>query len=215
MDHDDFDQEPVRGLPEMLPAGEEILWQGQPDWWALTKASLAVRGVAIYFAVLFAWRTTVAAADMSWAAAAAQSSFYLVLGAATVLLLCAVGWCQAKSAVYTVTNRRVILRIGAALTMTLQFPYRWIWAADLTTRPDGTGSIALRTLGDTRFSYFMIWPHLRPWRFARTQPALRAIPRAAEVARLIAEAAQADTSMPRVAIVDPVEATGAMPVPAE
>jgi hypothetical protein len=174
-----------------------------------------VRGVAIYFALLFAWRTTVASADLSWTAAAAQSSFYLILGAATVALLCFVGWSQAKSAIYTVTNRRIILRIGAALTMTMQFPYRWVGAADLTTRPDGTGSIALRTLGDTRFSYFMIWPHLRPWRFAQTQPALRAIPRAAEVARLIAEAAQADTSMPRVARVDPVEEMGAMPVPAE
>jgi hypothetical protein len=215
MDHDDFDQEPVRGLPELLPEGEEILWQGAPDWWALTREALAVRGVTIYFLVLYAWRTVVAAADMPWTQAAAESSFYLLLGAVTVALLCFTGWCQAKSAVYTVTNRRVVMRIGAALTMTLQFPYRWVGAADLTTRPDGTGTIALRTLGETRFSYMMVWPHLRPWRFARTQPALRAIPEAAKVARLISEAAQAEMAMPRVETVAETQPTGAMPVPAE
>ena len=31
MDHDDFHFEPVRGLPEALPPGELILWQGSPD----------------------------------------------------------------------------------------------------------------------------------------------------------------------------------------
>ncbi|MEM7489078.1 MAG: photosynthetic complex putative assembly protein PuhB [Pseudomonadota bacterium] len=216
MDHDDFDQEPIRGLPELLPEGEEILWQGAPDWWALTKESLAIRGVAIYFVLLFAWRTVVTAADMPWARAAGEASFFLVLGAVTCALLAFTGWAQAKSAIYTVTNRRVILRIGAALTMTMQFPYKWIGAADLTTRPDGTGTIALRTLGDTRFSYVMMWPHLRPWRLAKTQPALRAIPNAAQVARLLSEAAQADTSMPQVTIARaPEEPTGAMPVPAE
>jgi hypothetical protein len=29
-DHDDFQTEPVRGLPENLPEGEHILWQGHP-----------------------------------------------------------------------------------------------------------------------------------------------------------------------------------------
>ncbi|MEM7731053.1 MAG: photosynthetic complex putative assembly protein PuhB [Pseudomonadota bacterium] len=215
MDHDDFDQEPIRGLPELLPKGEEILWQGAPDWWALTKEALAIRGVAIYFVVLYAWRTVIAAGEMSWGQAAAQSSFYLVLGAVTCALLAFTGWSQAKSSVYTITNRRIILRIGAALTMTMQFPYSWIGAADLTTKPDGTGNIALRTLGSTRFSYVMMWPHLRPWRLAKTQPALRAIPEAAKVARLVAEAAQADMSMPRVTVDALAQPMGAMPVPAE
>jgi hypothetical protein len=61
----------------------------------------------------------------------------------------------------------------------------------------------------------MMWPHLRPWRFARTQPALRAIPEAAKVARLISEAAQAEMAMPRVETVAETQPTGAMPVPAE
>ncbi len=29
--HDDFAFDPLPGLPEALPAGENILWQGRPD----------------------------------------------------------------------------------------------------------------------------------------------------------------------------------------
>ena len=57
MDHDDFDQEPIRGLPEMLPPGERILWQGAPSARALARDALRVRWVGGYFAVLFLWST--------------------------------------------------------------------------------------------------------------------------------------------------------------
>jgi hypothetical protein len=198
MDHDDFDQEPIRGLPEMLPPGERILWQGAPSARALARDVFKLRWVAGYFALLFGWRTVSLAAEMPWGRAAGQSSFFLVLGAVCCALLGATAWAQARSARYTITSERVVLRIGAALTVTLQFPYRWISSADLVTRSDGTGTIALRTLGETRFGYLTLWPHARPWRFGQTQPALRCVPEAAKVARLLAEAAGAAQAMPRI-----------------
>ncbi|PWJ21701.1 photosynthetic complex putative assembly protein PuhB [Jannaschia seohaensis] len=213
MDHDDFDQEPIRGLPQMLPDGERILWQGAPSAWALARDALRLRWVAGYFMLFFGWNTVSMAAEMSWGRAAAESSFFLVLGLACCALLGAIAWAQARSTVYTVTDRRVIMRIGAALTLTMQFPYKWVGAADLVTRADGTGTIALRTLGETRFSYLMLWPHARPWRFARTQPALRCIPEAARVARLIAEAAGAAATLPVIA--EEPALKGAVPMPAE
>lgn len=223
MDHDDFDQEPIKGLPETPPAGEEILWQGAPSARALARDAMKLRWVAGYFALLFGWRTVVLAAGMPWGRAAAESSFYLVLGAGCCALLGAIAWAQARSTVYTITSHRVIMRIGAALTLTFQFPYRWIGAADLVTRGDGTGTIALRTLGETRFSYLLLWPHARPWRFARTQPALRCIPEAAKAARLMAEAAGVAQAMPVIEAVPardhPAPAakdrTPPAPVPAE
>jgi len=42
--HDDFAGEPVRGLPEKLPAGERILWQGMPDWHPLIGSRAIVCG---------------------------------------------------------------------------------------------------------------------------------------------------------------------------
>jgi len=142
-DHDDFQTEPVRGLPENLPEGEHILWQGQPNWWALTKDSLSFWWVAGYFVFLFAWRTIGGAATETWTQSATAASFFLVLGAIVCAILLIVGVIQAKSTVYTLTNRRIAMRIGAALTMTLNLPFRKIRNANLALRKDGTGTIAL------------------------------------------------------------------------
>jgi hypothetical protein len=202
-DHDDFDQEPIRGLPEMPPAGERILWQGAPSTWAMARDVFKLRWVAGYFILFFGWQTVNLAASMSWTRAAAESSFFLVLGAGCCAMLFMVAWAQAQAAMYTITSHRVILRIGAALTLTMQFPYRWVASADLVTRGDGTGTIALSTLGETRFGYLTLWPHVRPWRFAQTQPALRCVPDAARVAGILAEAAGASATLPVVEKIRP------------
>ena len=56
MHHDDFEAEPIKGLPEMPPEGEVILWQGRPNWWTLSKESLNLYWVLGYFVLLAAWR---------------------------------------------------------------------------------------------------------------------------------------------------------------
>ena len=80
--------------------------------------------------------------------------------------------------------------------MTLNLPYTQISNATLDLRKRGTGTIALDLMGDTRLSYLVCWPHVRPWVMRRTQPALRCIPDAANVARLLSEAAEKRVSNP-------------------
>ncbi|MBF9045583.1 PH domain-containing protein [Rhodobacterales bacterium LSUCC0031] len=197
-DHDDFATEPVRGLPEELPRGEEILWQGQPSWWQLACESLNFWWVAGYFAFLFAWRTIGGAATESWADSATAASFFLVLGMIVCALLALVALMQAKATVYTITNKRVAMRIGAALTMTLNLPFKKIANATLGLRKNGTGTIALELMEDdgARLSYVLTWPHVRPWKMKHTQPALRCIPDARKVAAILAEAAETAVSEP-------------------
>jgi uncharacterized membrane protein YdbT with pleckstrin-like domain len=79
----------------------------------------------------------------AWIDSATAASFFLVLGAIVCALLLIVGVTQARSTVYTITNRRVAMRIGAALTMTLNLPFKKIRNANLGVRKDGTGTIAL------------------------------------------------------------------------
>jgi hypothetical protein len=100
--------------------------------------------------------------------------------------------------VYTVTTARVALRIGAALTVTLNLPYTQIGNAMLDLRKSGTGTIALETMGDTKLSYLVCWPHVRPWHIRKTQPALRCINDAEHVAGILAQAAEARVSVPKV-----------------
>jgi len=197
MAHDDFAQEPVPGLPERPPEGEHILWQGKPDWWALAREAFSIHWVAGYFVALAAWRG-IAAAERGTAEGIEAASVILVMGLLACLLIAGSAWVQAATTVYTVTNRRVAMRIGAALTVTLNLPYRWIGSADLALKPGGTGTIALDLMGETRLSYLVCWPHVRPWHAKKTQPALRCIPEAEKVARLIADEARANVtrSMP-------------------
>lgn len=197
MTHDDFAVEPVRGLPERPPEDEVILWQGKPNSWALARSALSFWWVIGYFVFLALWRFVAAIDLMPVGQAIGISVPFLALGAIVGLLLLLTAWVQARATVYTVTNKRVAMRIGAALTITLNLPYAQIGSADVDLRKDGTGTIALTTLGDVRFAYLVLWPHVRPWRFP-SRPALRCIPEAERVARLLADAAQARVTMPQI-----------------
>ena len=202
MSHDDFNFEPVRGLPEKLPKGEHILWQGAPDPRRLAREALGLRWVAAYFVLLAVWRVGVSTTIAPLPQALLHGVPFLLLGAVACAILYGIAYVQARSTVYTLTNKRVAMRIGAALTMTLNLPYTCIGTARLDLKPSGHGTLAFELIGDTRISYLMSWPHVRPWRMARTQPALRCIPDAEKVARLFADAAETRISEPRVARMD-------------
>lgn len=194
--HDDFKFEPIRGLPEALPEGEHILWQGSPDARALAREAFSVRWVAGYFAALSIWRVGVSSADAPLQIALLHAVPFVVIGVLCCGILYGLAWVQARSTVYTLTNKRVALRIGAALTMTLNLPYVCIGNANLDVRKGGTGTIAFETIGGTRISYVMTWPNVRPWFMTRTQPALRCIPDAQKVAAIFAKAAETRISQP-------------------
>lgn len=198
MPHDDFATEPVPGLPEVPPAGEHILWQGRPDWWAFSREALNLPWVAGYFVALALWRF-VAVVDLMPAAEAVRLAVpFLILGAGVCALLAAIGWVMARATVYTVTTRRVAMRMGAALQVTLNLPYTRLANVALDRRRGGRGTVALEALGRMPLGFLVLWPHSRPWHFAAPQPALRCIPDAERVANLIAEAADAELSRPMV-----------------
>ncbi len=194
--HDDFQIEPVPGLPERPPLGEELLWQGRPATLALARDAFKLTWIASYFAALALWRV-VAVAD-SAATGLAVALPYLVIGAVVCAILLAMAAVQARSTVYTITTARVALRIGAALTVTLNIPFKQIGTASVALKSNGSGTIALQTLGETRISYLVCWPHVRPWHMARTQPALRCVPDAARVAKILADAAETKLAEPVV-----------------
>jgi hypothetical protein len=189
MPHDDLEIEPVRGLPEIPPEGESILWQGAPLAWPLAKQALNAHWVAAYFGALALWRGVVTAGEDGVREGLIAAFWYVLIGAVAVGVLFVIAWIMARATVYTITTHRVAMRIGAALTVTLNLPFRWIGSADLAMHRDGTGTITLDLTGETRLSYPVVWPHVKPWSIGRTVPALRCIPEPEKVARLLADAA--------------------------
>ncbi|MGL5010213.1 MAG: photosynthetic complex putative assembly protein PuhB [Paracoccaceae bacterium] len=204
--HDDFAFEPIPGLPAPLPAGEEMLWQGRPDTMALARDAYKITWIAAYCALLVLWRAATGYSAAGFQGAVAYGLPYVALGLVACALIYGLAAAQARSTVSTLTSARVLMRVGAALPVTFNFPYVQIETARLALHGT-TGTIALETKGSTRISALILWPHIRPWHLAKTQPALRSIPQAAVVARMLAEAAETRLSQPAVTR-DPAFAPG-------
>ncbi len=193
--------EAVPGLPEPLPAGERILWQGAPDWWRLAIDAFHVRRIAIYFALMLVLQVL-----LSWEPSASFVSNFapLVLSASLALmglgLLSLAAWLSASTTMYTLTNRRVVMRIGIVLTVSFNFPLRWIAAAHLKS---DTGDIALELKTADRIGYLHLWPHARAWELKQPQPQLRSLSDAATVGALLHEAWR--TRLSEVGAIDPQE----------
>lgn len=189
--------EPEPGLPAPLPRDERVLWQGTPDWRALALRAFHVRKLIVYFAVMLLLRGAAtlsaggsvmdALVGMAWLAPLA------VLGVGIVVTLARL---SARTAMFTVTDRRVVMRVGIVLTVTFNLPYRCIRNADVRLDAGGTGDIALALQGSDRIAYLHLWPFARPWRVARPEPLLRGIPDAANVARVLSLAWSEATGVP-------------------
>lgn len=203
----DFDFEPQPGLPAPLPAGEELLWQGSPDAATLAREAYKIRWITGYMVALALWRAGAAWADGGPRGALATLIPYLVLALAAWGVIRLLAWAQARAAIYSITSARIILRIGAALPITYTIPFACIEGAALASpTPGGTGTLAFATQGNMRLSYAVLWPHVRPWHLRVPQPAFRAIPDAARVGAIFADAAQARLNEPQVARILPADA---------
>lgn len=197
-DHDDFAFEPIKGLPERPPVGEDILWQGRPATYALARDAYKLHWIAFYFALLLLWRCGVGLAEGGMLMALQIGIPTLVMALIALGLVWLLAFAQARTTVYTLTSARVVMRIGAALPVTFNIPFAQVGAAHLDLRRDGTGTIAMETTGASRIGYLTLWPHLRPGYARLTQPAMRCIPDAAPVARMLAEAAETRMARPVV-----------------
>ncbi len=189
----EHETEPVRGLPELLPAGETILWQGAPRWGALARRVFHVRKIALYFAILLAWLVYADIEDGIAPWSIVQSSLWVIGGAAVVIaILSILAWLTARSAIFTITTRRVVMRFGVAFPVTFNLPFRRIRSAGLRRYGDGSGDIPLALFADDRIAYLVLWPYARPWRFSQAEPMLRGLQDAGQVAEILAGALAAD-----------------------
>jgi hypothetical protein len=149
------------------------------------------------------WNAVTTLAEGKPVSAAAISALWalgLGVGACGLLLLFA--WLVGRSTVYSITSRRVVMRFGIALPMTINVPFSLMDRAGLRTHSDGTGDMPLSLRKDARVSYVVMWPHARPWRLSRPEPMLRAVPDAQAVARILGRALAASAAQVATAPAD-------------
>ncbi len=202
--------EPQYGLPERLPANERILWQGSPDAAALARHVFHLRKLALYFAVLSA----AAVLPALWAGEGPVNALLSLrwvlplslLGLGSVALL---AWMTARTTVYTLTDRRVVMRLGIVLTVTFNLPLTALSGAALRAHGQGAADISLSLAGSDRIAYLHLWPSVRPWRFTRPEPTLRCVADAQKVSALLQQAwaqCTGKATAPAVAAVGPAQA---------
>lgn len=184
-----FEIERALDLAAPLPEGEHVIWLDSPDWKSFALRVFHLKALAIYFGILIAANVAwMASNNGSSAEMLASSVRLLALSAAALVMFGLLAWLMAKSTTYAITNHRVFLRIGVALSITVTVPFKTIRSADLRTFADGTGDLPLSLTGHDRLAYLHLWPHARPWHLKDTAPMLRAVPNAKQVAEILATA---------------------------
>jgi Bacterial PH domain len=184
-----FEIERALDLAAPLPEGEHVIWLDSPDWKSFALRVFHLKALAIYFGILIAANVAwMASNNGSSAEMLASSARVLALSAAALAMFGLLAWLMAKSTTYAITNHRVFLRIGVALSITVTVPFKTIRSADLRTFADGTGDLPMSLTGHDRLAYLHLWPHARPWQLKDTAPMLRAVPNAKQVAEILATA---------------------------
>jgi hypothetical protein len=185
----EYEFEPQFGLPERLPRDEFIVWQGSPDVAALAYSAFHFKKLALYFAALIvvcAWPALEAGAGLMAVLSAIQWITPLaVIALATVWML---AHFTARTTVYTITNKRVVMRLGIVLTVTFNLPMTQLASADVRVLQNGFGDITLALKGADRIGWVHLWPSVRPWRIAKPEPTLRAVADVQNVAQKLRDA---------------------------
>jgi|TARA_E500000178_G_scaffold264870_1_gene262122 hypothetical protein len=182
----EYEYEPIPGLPGELPEGEQVLWQGTPSWESLAKRVFQVYTLSLYFIVLIVAHLIFRVMD---GAPASMISGTLAwqggLAVSVIALLGLLAHLYAKGTLYTLTNRRLVIRSGVALPMIINLPLSKVESAGLRRLRDGTGDITFLPTSDAKVYWMMLWPHVRPFHFKRVQPLLRGVEDPDVLARLL------------------------------
>ncbi|MFM7402816.1 MAG: photosynthetic complex putative assembly protein PuhB, partial [Erythrobacter sp.] len=164
------------------PAPDEVvLWKGRPQIDLLARTAFHTHKFGLYMAALVVIALVLGKPDAAIVVG--------VLGTVLAALLYLLAWASARSTLYILTDTRLIMRIGMAIETRVNIPLKQVTAAHLRLRGKrGFGDIAFELSGERMLGTLLLWPHVRPWRYAMPQPMLRAVPDAANVAQMIAEA---------------------------
>ena len=181
-------------LPADIPPGERVLWFGRPEPASLWRRAYRADWVGVWFAAMTVWNFASVSANDSLFAGLVSAMHTLGLGAAGLAILGLLAWASARTTLYVLTERRIVIKTGMALPIFINVPFKQIASADVRAFADGSGDVTAGLTDKQRIPYLALWPSARPIRFARPEPALRCIADARNVAatlgRALADAAQ-------------------------
>ena len=174
--------EPTFGFPESLPASEKVLWQGSPCAWLIARRIFFLPHLFFYFLTLSCLALILNSEVLTLKDLFIKFLSYMSLGMVAIFLLLAISYFISSTTVYSVTDKRVVMRIGIVLNLSLNIPFSKIETAAYKEYPDKSGDISLNLVPDNKIAYLHLWPHCRPWFFSSPRPRLSCLKDAEVVA---------------------------------
>lgn len=166
----------LEGVEAPLPDGETILWQAMPSRNALAVHAFHARKIAFYFGALICLSALFTKGEAEPLHVFFASAQWLAVGGA---MACAFAYTvaalTARTTLYAITERRVVMKIGIALPVVLNIPLHIIDGVDVKRRSDGSGDLALRLANKSRVAFAVLWPHARAWHVRYPEPLLRGL----------------------------------------
>lgn len=182
----EFEAQP--GLPEPLPNNERILWQGKPDLKSFALHAAHLQWFALYFAAMVLLKAiAVSRSAGGWSEEWPGFAWALGLSLSAMILLALLTYWSVNATMYTLTNRRLVMRIGIVLTITFNLPLKRLAQAGVHVYPDGSADIPIKLNAEDKIPFLHLWPHARAWKLAHPEPMIRCVPDGAKVARLFAD----------------------------
>lgn len=184
----------IRGVAHALPPGERLLWQGTPEPGLVARHVFHRWLVIGYFAIVTGWWA------VSTFGTVEMDAFLPMLGMRLGLAAIVIGTVEflartvAKTTLYAITSKRLVLKIGMVLPMSINVPFNVLLNAAVGRFRDGSGQIALTLIPGNRLAYVALWPHCKVFNLTQPQPVLRGLADPEAVAAVLRDAVLADAA---------------------
>ncbi len=183
----EFEAQP--GLPEPLPNNEQIIWQGAPDLKAFAMHAFHLHWFAMYFALMVLLKAiAVTQSAGGWGEEWPGFAWALGLSVSALVLIGLLAYWSVNTTMYTLTNRRLVMRIGIVLTITFNLPLKRLAQAGVHIYKDGSADIPIKLNPHDKIPFLHLWPHARAWKLAHPEPMIRCVADGAKVSQLFANA---------------------------
>ncbi len=184
----------IRGVPHALPDGEHLLWEGAPAAGLIAKHVFHRAIVLGYFAVVTGWWAISTYGTVTGTDFLAMFGVRLLLAGIVIGVVEYLARTVARTTVYALTSKRLVLKIGMVLPMTINLPLRLLQDAGVARFRDGSGQIALTLVPGDRLAYIALWPHCKMFKLNQPSPVLRGLSDPDRVGGLLRDAIIADAA---------------------
>ena len=181
--------EAPKNILDAIPNGESILWKGRPSLWGFSYNLFGLKWITLYLSILSIVSVARFFASDFYTAFYVDFLPFFLSGIFASIILIGLAATQTYSTVYIITENRVIIKTGAALSFLISMPFKKIKEVNLQKRGASIGTISFELLSEKRVPYISCWPSVRPWKFKRTQPAFSCIGSVDEVATILRKTA--------------------------